>query len=120
MKWMKLTVLPAFILAAFFVVACEDEDITEEGYYAATGLPMTGAQETPPVVTSATGTIDATYSIYTKVLTYSINWSGLSAPPIAAHIHGTATMGYAAGIVQPFWTAANPVLFPASGKYSGS
>lgn len=120
MKWMKLTVLPAFIFAAFFIASCEEDDITETGFYAASALPMDGGQETPPVVTSASGTINATYSIYTKVLTFTINWTGLSGVPAAAHIHGTATKGYAAGIVQNLWTAPNATLFPASGKYSGS
>jgi len=119
MKWMKLTACVA-ILFSFFIVSCELDDITEDGFFVGSALPMTGAQETPAVATAATGTIDATYSIYTKVVTFTVNWSGLSGLPIMAHVHGTATKGYAAAVVQPMWTAANAVLYPASGKYTGS
>jgi hypothetical protein len=119
MKWMKLTACTVFLFS-FIVISCELDDITEDGFFVGNALPMNGAQETPPVTTAATGTIDATYSIYTKVLTYTVNWSGLSGLPVAAHVHGLATQGYAAGIVQPMWTAANAVLYPASGKYTGS
>ena len=119
MKWMKLTACTAFLFS-LILISCELDDIREDGFFVGSALPMSGAQETPPVTTAASGTIDATYSIYTKVVTFTVNWSGLSGLPVAAHVHGTATKGYAAGIVQPLWTAPNALLYPASGKYTGS
>ena len=77
---------------------------------------MTGAQETPPVTTSATGTIDANYNRLTKTLSYNIVFSGLVDSAVAAHIHGLGEVGVKADIVQTF---AN---FPRrkAGSYSGS
>ncbi len=46
---------------------------------------LTGAKEFPPVSTSASGRMDATYNKDTKILTYSITYSGLT--PIAGHFH---------------------------------
>lgn len=120
MKWMKLTVFPVFLFTTFLIAGCEEDEITDNAFYLGIALPMSGAQETPPVNTSATGTIDAAYDIYSKVLTYTIKWSGLSGVPLAAHIHGPATAGYAALPVQPLWTSPNPSRFPATGTYSGS
>lgn len=120
MKWPKLTAFTACIFTAFILNSCQPDDITESGYFVGSNLPMNGAQETPPISVPATGTINATYSNNTKVLNFTIDWSGLSGLPVAAHIHGTGTAGYAAGVVKNLWTAPNATLYPASGSYSGS
>ena len=39
---------------------------------------MTGAQETPPVLPAATGTMDAYYNKVTKTLSYTVTFSGLT------------------------------------------
>jgi uncharacterized protein (TIGR03118 family) len=50
---------------------------------------MSGAGEVPPVTTSASGF--GTLTVDGNTLNYHINYTGLSGPPIAAHIHGPAT-----------------------------
>lgn len=100
------------------IVACEKDNEDDE-VYAKTGLPMNTAQEVPqPVVpSSATGTIDASYSKSTKTLTYKVTWQGLTSDSIRGmHIHGIAGPGFAAPILQNF--TGYPLK--ASGSYSGT
>ncbi|MBI3138516.1 MAG: CHRD domain-containing protein [Sphingobacteriales bacterium] len=67
---------------------------------------LTGANETPATPTTALGTLDVSYTKSSKILSYTINWSGLTGPVTAAHIHGLAPTGYAAGVLQSFSTSA--------------
>ncbi len=53
-------------------------------------VALTGAQQVPPVETSGTGTADLTYDPATRVVTWNISYSGLSAPATMAHFHGPA------------------------------
>lgn len=62
---------------------------------------LKGAAETPPVDTSAKGTVDATYDPSTMTLTWTIDYSGLSGEPTAAHFHGPAAAGKSAPPVVP-------------------
>ena len=115
MRFPKLTAL-LLSLSLFILMSCTNTDEVErENIYYGT-ITMTGAQETPPVTTSATGTIDANYNRLTKTLSYTINFSGLSDSAVAAHIHGLGETGIMAGVVQTF---AN---FPRrkAGSFSGS
>jgi CHRD domain len=61
-------------------------------------VPLSGAQQVPPVTTSGTGTADLTYDPATKVLTWSVTFSGLSSAPTMAHFHGAAPAGKNAGV----------------------
>jgi hypothetical protein len=56
-------------------------------------VPLTGAQQVPPVQTAATGTADLTYDPATRMLTWSVAYSGLSGAATMAHIHGPAAEG---------------------------
>jgi hypothetical protein len=56
-------------------------------------VALTGAQQVPPVETSGTGTADLTYDPATRVVTWNISYSGLSAPATMAHFHGPAAAG---------------------------
>ena len=60
---------------------------------------LTGAEEVPPVETSATGMADVTWNADSKELSWSIEFSGLSGPASAAHFHGPAAVGANAGPV---------------------
>lgn len=65
------------------------------------GATLSGAQETPPNDSKGTGTLTGTYDTTTKKLSWSVSYSGLSGPAIAAHFHGPAPEGKAAGIEVP-------------------
>ena len=56
-------------------------------------VTLNGAQQVPPVQTAATGTAELTYDPATRVLTWTLNYSGLSGPATMAHFHGPAAQG---------------------------
>ncbi len=56
-------------------------------------VELTGAQQVPTVQTAATGKADLTYDAATRVVTWSIAFSGLSSPATMAHFHGPAATG---------------------------
>lgn len=56
-------------------------------------VALTGAQQVPPVQTAAVGKADLTYDATTRVVTWSIAYSGLSSPATMAHFHGPAGAG---------------------------
>jgi CHRD domain len=56
----------------------------------------------PGVASSGKGAATASLDTNTKTLTWTVDYSGLSGPATAAHIHGPADPGANAGIVVPF------------------
>ena len=56
----------------------------------------------PGLASSGKGTATASLDTATKMLTWTVDYSGLSGPASAAHIHGPADPGANAGIVVPF------------------
>jgi hypothetical protein len=80
-------------LTTSFVACDKDDDDDEQTVFQKSGLILNGAQETPPVTTSASGTMDVSYDKTTKMLTLAVTWGGLSDNAVAAHIHGTAPKG---------------------------
>ena len=65
-----------------------------------TGLPLGGDQEVPANNSGGKGTADVTYNRETKMLSYTVNYNGLSEKASMAHIHGTAPRGANAGVVH--------------------
>jgi len=53
-------------------------------------IALSPSNEVPPVPTRATGSADVTYDTATRLVTWNITHSGLSAAPTAAHFHGPA------------------------------
>ena len=115
---MRLPKLTASFLsvAIILVISCTStSDVEKDNIYYGV-IIMTGAQETPPVTTTATGTIEANYNRLTKTLSYSLSFSGLADSATAAHIHGLGEAGVLASPVQTFSN------FPRrkAGSYSGA
>jgi hypothetical protein len=79
-------------------------------------VTMNGAQQVPPVTTSATGTADLTYDPSTRVLTWNVSYSGLSGPATMAHIHGPAAAGKNAPPVIWLSEKGAPVGNPITGQ----
>jgi len=61
-------------------------------------VPLTGAQQVPPVQTAGSGSADLTYDPATRVVAWTISFSGLSSAPTMAHFHGPAAAGKNAGV----------------------
>jgi len=62
---------------------------------------LTAAQETPPADSAGTGSLDASYNTSTKMLNWTVTYSGLTGDVPAAHFHGPAAMGAKAPPVVP-------------------
>jgi CHRD domain-containing protein/PEP-CTERM motif-containing protein len=62
---------------------------------------LSGANETPPNASPATGFGRVVLDDVTDMITVDLNWSGLSAPATAAHIHCCAPPGTPAGVLFP-------------------
>ncbi|HEX4876138.1 MAG TPA: CHRD domain-containing protein [Chitinophagaceae bacterium] len=126
MKLLKLTALPLFVFSLLLVLAsCEpDAEMKKTTDFQKLGIPLTGAQETPAVPSTAIGTMDVFYSKETRILTYKVSWTGLTGSVAAAHIHGLAPTGFAAPVVQTFSTSAivrcSSSSTTACGTYSGT
>ena len=73
------------------------------------GGTLSGSQEVPPVATSGTGRVDATFDKQSRKLSYTVVYSGLHAGASAGHLHGPAAMGQNAGVVVPFANATSPI-----------
>ena len=70
---------------------------------------MNSASEVPPKTTDGKGTASASLDTATKVLTYGVDYTGLSGPATAAHFHGPAEPGANAPVALPFPTPASPI-----------
>ena len=64
-------------------------------------VPLSGAEQVPPVETSGSGTAHLTYDPATHVLSWTITYQNLSGPVTMGHIHGPAAKGKNAGV--KFW-----------------
>ncbi len=56
-------------------------------------VPLTGADQVPAVETAGTGSAALTYDPATRVVTWTVTYSGLSGPATMAHFHGPADKG---------------------------
>lgn len=70
---------------------------------------MSGAQTVPPTQTAGTGKMTAKVFPSTRAMTYTVEYTGLSGPPTAAHFHGPAAPGANGGVAAPFASPASPI-----------
>ncbi len=77
---------------------------------------MSSSQEVPTNSSTATGTVNVTFNKQTKDLTYTVTWSGLSAPASAMHFHGPALAGVNASVL----VGVNGFPNAASGSVTGT
>jgi hypothetical protein len=121
MKLIKLTALPVMLCFVLWTFnACEsDAEMKKTTDYQKLGIVMSGAKETPATASTAIGKMDVFYSKETRILTYTVSWSGLTDSVMLMHIHGLAPEGYAAGVVQNIVTPSNGIYAQkTAGKYT--
>ena len=113
MKWFKLIAFSTVFAGLMIIIAsCKKDSDLKNDTIITKSLPMSASQEVPANPSTATGTIDLTYNRDTKVMTYTVTWSGLTDTLIAMHIHNTADPGYNAGVLQNIITASNGIATP--------
>ena len=96
------TFAAACLIAAVAAGAARAETVSFRG-------ALSGASEVPPKTTEGKGAATASLDTATKMLTYQVEYSGLSGPATAGHFHGPAEAGANAGVVLPFAAPASPV-----------
>jgi CHRD domain len=79
-------------------------------------VPITGGQEVPSVQTNGYGIADLTYDPETRVLTWTITYSGLSSPVTMAQFHGPAQPGKNAPGLVSLTKQGGPVESPITGQ----
>ena len=104
----KINTLGLAVLLAGFIslmIGCNNSgpDKNPEVKFEAT---LTGANEVPRVVTSATGRLDGVYNKDTRKFSYSISYSGLV--PTAGHIH-FGNGGETGNVIYPFTSLTSPI-----------
>jgi predicted lipoprotein with Yx(FWY)xxD motif len=118
MRRKRLALIAATVALMAVPGAVSAVDPTQPAY----GGPLTGAQENPPVVTTATGQGTAVISADGSTITYIVTYSGLSGTLNAAHIH-TGAAGANGGVILPLTAGPSPMtgtLTAANFSASGS
>jgi len=79
-------------------------------------VSLTGTQQVPAVETTGTGTADLSYDPATRVVSWSITYTGLSGPVTMAHFHGPAEAGKNAGVQLSLLQQGSAAESPIKGQ----
>lgn len=98
----------SIVLIVFFLSACKKSATIDPNVsFSAT---MSGANETPTVSTSGTGTAVGTFNNDTKILSLTISYSGMTGTVTAGHIH-KGPVGTPGPVLFPFSSTTSPITF---------
>lgn len=79
-------------------------------------VPLSGAEQVPPIDTAAKGNAALTYDPATRVVTWTITYNGLSGTATMAHFHGPADKGKNGPVVIWLSTKGSPAESPFKGE----
>jgi CHRD domain len=79
-------------------------------------VPLSGAQSVPPIDSAGSGSADITYDSATRVVTWTITYSGLPGPATMAHFHGPAASGKNGPVVIWLTKQGSPAESPITGQ----
>jgi hypothetical protein len=96
------SIIAGVLLSAAFSAGALAEAVTFK-------TDLKGSQEVPANDTKGTGAATVTYDPASKVLKWTVTYSGLTGPATAAHIHGPAEAGANAGVLIAFAKADSPI-----------
>jgi CHRD domain len=96
---MKKILTLAILLAGITLASCKKDEVVSSDV--AFMAMLSGSEEVPAVTTTASGMLDGVYNKDTKILTYTITYSGIT--PTAWHIH-KAAKGATGGVIFNFGT----------------
>jgi hypothetical protein len=94
---------------------CASSAFTTQAAPLSFAVQLTGAQQVPPVATPGKGSADLSYDSSTRVVTWTVTYSGLSGAVTMAHFHGPAPAGKNAGV--QIWLSKQGV--PATNPITG-
>jgi ABC-type xylose transport system permease subunit len=102
--------LAAVLTLGLFLIACNDHRaFPPDARIALTSTTLSGAAELPtPVSSSATGTFAGTLDRATRVLSYTVTYSGIT--PVAGHLHRVTTASGTGPVEIPFAALASPII----------
>jgi hypothetical protein len=103
----------AGLAAVVALAGCSAQPMAPTGS-ATVKATLSGTAEVPPNASAATGMMEGRFNAETNQLTWTVTYSGLSAPATAAHLHGPALPGQNAGVVVPFANAQTPITGQAT------
>ena len=89
-------------VAAAALAACGHMGMGQSGGKETFEAKLSAAQEVPPGSGQGAGTAEVQLDKGTSMVSWKLNYSGLSGPAVAGHIHGPAAAGQNAGVVVPF------------------
>jgi len=113
---MKLSIIRKGIILAACLAAAVGTTAISKAASQSFKVMLTGAQQVPPVNTTAAGTAELTYDPATRVLTWNVTFSGLSGPATMAHFHGPAAQGKNAPPVIRLSPKGSAVEMPIKGE----
>jgi len=90
---MKIAIFRRLIVTMAYVVGIAAWAAPSQAASESFTVPLAGAQQVPAVQTEGTGTADISYDPATRVVHWTITYSGLSGPVTMAHFHGPAAQG---------------------------
>jgi CHRD domain len=100
---MKLrSIIAGALLSAAFSAGALAETVTFKA-------DLKGSTEVPANDSAGTGTAAVTYDSASKILKWTVTYSGLTGPATMAHIHGPAAAGKNAGVLIAFANAGSPI-----------
>jgi len=105
--------IPTGVLTAVAIVSIAATASAQQKNFMAT---LGGGSEVPAVSGAGKGMATVILDPASKSITYEIDYSGLSGPATAAHIHGPAATGANAGVVVPLGDKAPPSPIKGTAK----
>jgi hypothetical protein len=103
---MKVGFVPLALAASAICLAAAAPSQSESVHFTTS---LDGASEVPPNTTAGKGTLNADLDTATGAFSYTITYSGLTGPAVAAHFHGPAGAGVNAPPVIPIKDLADPI-----------
>lgn len=83
---MKNILAMALVVSSILFASCEKEEMNaNEVAFTAT---LSGSEEVPAFNTMASGTLNGTFNTETKILAFTVNYTGMT--PVAWHLHKAA------------------------------
>ena len=82
-------------------------------------VPLSGAQQVPPVQSPGSGKADLTYDASTRVVTWNITFSGMPSQATMAHFHGPAPAGKSRILRRELTTRTSGTISKAQRQWRG-